>query len=81
MHVIFLSGLAEECGRSLVNSTGYIESPDSDNDGQYDHSVDCRWTIVGAENDTIELKMLKFDLEQDDMCSYDYLKVSIILFY
>ena len=65
------------CGEVLNDSSGTLRSPDSDNDGLYDHNVDCQWIIVVHQDTRVELKILSMDIEQDETCGYDFLRVNI----
>ena len=50
------------CGGTLTRLSGQIQSPDEDNDGVFDHGVECEWTLI-FENTIIELHMLRLDLK------------------
>ena len=64
-----------ECGEMLTTSTGQFSSPDIDNDGKYDYNVHCRWPIQVEDNHMIQLNILNIDIEEDQRCRYDFIKV------
>ncbi|KFB52683.1 AGAP003702-PA-like protein [Anopheles sinensis] len=43
--------------------------------GMYDNGADCEWTIVADPGLNVQLKFLSFELEEEKMCSYDYVEV------
>ncbi|XP_040175753.1 tolloid-like protein 1 isoform X2 [Anopheles arabiensis] len=43
--------------------------------GMYDNGADCEWTIVADSGQNVQLKFLSFELEEEKMCSYDYVEV------
>ena len=45
----------------MTKSSGQIQLPDEDNDGVFDHGVECEWTLL-FENTLIELRILRLDL-------------------
>ena len=47
MYICF-SALVHDCVKRITSNTGFIVSPDSNGDGQYDFNLDCQW-IVGVE--------------------------------
>lgn len=49
-----------------------IESPGS---GRYPPNKDCLWKLWLSENETLQLKFIEFDLEQDEQCNYDYVNI------
>ena len=67
----------EFCGKTLSQPSGFIFSPDWDNDGLYDLLVDCSWTITAEADERIELEILSIDIEVDETCDYDYIKVTL----
>ena len=69
----------QECDFLLRNSTGVITSLDVDNDGLYENGLHCMWAIFASENKVIELVILEMDIEFEDSCTFDYLKVSFTL--
>ena len=44
-------------------------------DTRYDENIQCRWTISAAENNFVEIRFTNFELEDDYLCTYDYVKV------
>ena len=51
--------------------TGWFSSVDQDNDGKYDRSLNCVWTIAAKEGHTIYLRTLFTDID----CENDVLMV------
>ena len=56
-----ISAYGTGCGGTVTRSSGQIQSPDVDNDGIFDHGVECEWTL-SFENTLIELHILRLDL-------------------
>ena len=57
-----ISAYGTGCGGTITRSSGQIQSPDVDNDGIFDHGVECEWTL-SFENTLIELHILRLDLK------------------
>ncbi|XP_063777593.1 cubilin [Pseudophryne corroboree] len=70
-------GPLQGCGGYLTNATGYIGSPDSNQDGKYDQNLDCVWNIVAPINKLINLTFTAFILEAESWgtCRYDFVKI------
>ena len=71
MFVWFPSGIQTRCGRTLSKTSGVLQSPDFDQDGYYDHNLECDWTIV-TEPGLIVLLLTQaesFDIEAG-FCKY-----------
>lgn len=64
-----------DCGESLTEPSGVFVSPDVDNNGKYEGNQDCLWTLTAQEHQVIYLKFIKFDIEFEDNCGYDYVEV------
>ena len=66
------------CGGTLKSSSGYITSPDFDDDGYYDFNVFCFWHIQVNPNASI---LYQFEYIQIEVttggCLTDYLRVSV----
>ena len=52
-----------------------INNHDFDGDGLYDNNLECTWTIITDQNNIVQLFIFEFDLEEDDWCRFDKLKV------
>ncbi|XP_053564875.1 embryonic protein UVS.2-like, partial [Bombina bombina] len=61
------------CGDSLTTSPGIITSPGYPN--LYPSSVDCMWLITGPPKAMILIKFDVFNLETNDYCIYDYVRI------
>lgn len=68
--------VVEECRFSLTAESGNILPPDKDGDGLYDNNVECKWTIVVAENKCVDLQVMFTDIEVTEECRQDALFVS-----
>lgn len=71
----FFTERERDCGESLTGPSGVFISPDVDNNGVYESNQDCLWTLTAPEHQVIYLKFIKFDLEFEDNCGYDYVEV------
>ena len=73
-----ISEFDDVCGNNETEWFGTIRSPDWNKDGLYDPMVDCFWTIVADDTDEIiELNIFAMDIELDEYCDYDYVKVRV----
>ena len=70
----------KSCGGVLTENTGWLASPDSDNDGLYDNDEDCWWFIIAEVYQAITINITDIDIEDNVVCGYDYLMVSLIHF-
>ena len=72
MCVSFLSGMQIPCGSALTDLSGLLRSPDFDQDGYYDHNLDCNWTIVTEPGHVVLLlaQEEEFDIEASGWCEY-----------
>ena len=70
----------KSCGGVLTENTGWLASPDSDSDGLYDNDEDCWWFITAEVYQAITINITDIDIEDNVVCGYDYLKVSLIHF-
>uniref|UniRef100_A0A7G3AGB7 Cubilin n=1 Tax=Lutzomyia longipalpis TaxID=7200 RepID=A0A7G3AGB7_LUTLO len=64
----------EGCGGVLTRPTGTISSPNYP--GIYPHHVHCYWTIKAPYGNAIELTITEFELEVNEDCVYDGLKIA-----
>jgi hypothetical protein len=71
--------VGQGCGGVINQTSGTIQSLDYDGDGQYENSLDCRWTKMAAANSIIVLNFTAFNLEPGDSCPYDYVEVGVSL--
>ncbi|XP_026854141.2 procollagen C-endopeptidase enhancer 2 isoform X1 [Electrophorus electricus] len=62
------------CGGRLDEPSGTLKTPNWP-DRDYPAGVTCSWHIVAPENQIIELKFEKFDVERDNYCRYDHVAV------
>ena len=75
---IFFFNLTErgqECGAFLTQPSGFIQSPDEDNDGTYENDQDCLWTISAPEGQIIQIKFSEFDIETHKTCDLDFVDI------
>lgn len=61
------------CGGVFRGESGVIISPNYPN--RYSHKSDCEYDIYAPEGKAIVLNMLDFGIEQNSMCTADYLEV------
>ncbi|KAK7162647.1 hypothetical protein R3I93_006858 [Phoxinus phoxinus] len=59
------------CGGLLEKPSGTIQTPNWP-DKDYPAGVTCAWHIVAPQDQIIELKFEKFDVERDSSCRYDH---------
>ena len=72
--MIFI-GVHDMCGGVLRGSSGRIRSPDTNNDGLHDLSVDCLWQIRVRDGKSVHLIVKSLAI----FCtSNNYLQVSYI---
>ena len=64
-----------DCGSVLSGSVGYFKPSDRQGVGQYDHNLDCMWTITAEANTDIHLLIVDIDIDSDMSCKFDFLKV------
>ncbi|XP_059358328.1 procollagen C-endopeptidase enhancer 2-like [Carassius carassius] len=62
------------CGGLLDEPSGTIKTPNWP-DKDYPAGVTCSWHIVAPQDQIIELKFEKFDVERDSYCRYDHVAV------
>ena len=74
---IHFSELIEVCSSEtyISGSTAMFTSMDTDNDGLYDANLDCVWIIEADELQIVKLHIQAIDIQEDDMCNYDFLEV------
>ena len=61
----------------IKSKSGFITSPDYDNDGLYDKNVDCLWTIQVEEGHFIRYMFQYIYIEDSDGCTKDTLWVRV----
>ena len=64
-----------QCGGTLNDSEGTFSVPFYKYEDRYDENIKCRWTIIATMNNFIEIRFTNFELEDDYLCTYDYVKV------
>ena len=60
----------------LPGTSGMFTSMDNDNNGLYDNNLDCTWIIEAEVWQSVNLHILNMDIQEDELCSHDYLIVS-----
>ena len=67
----------QDCGGSFNDSSGWISSPDVDDDGRYDSNADCWWSIDPGPSKEVALSFTLFEVGFFSYtCTNDYLEVS-----
>ena len=64
------------CGGVLYDQAGWLASPTTD-DGNYDNDENCWWFIVTDLYQAITINITDIDIEDNNVCGYDYLRVRI----
>lgn len=72
---LFLFILA--CGGSLSGNGGVFSSPSYPS--IYPNNKDCTWNLVGNAGERIRLSFVTFDLQDNFVCSNDYVEVNEVL--
>lgn len=65
-----------ECGGIIKDASEMIKSPmDTDGNGVYVSGAICQWLVYAPKGSVIQMSFLNFELEQDSMCKYDFVKI------
>ena len=65
----------------MADSEGTFSLPFYTYEDRYDENITCRWTIRANENNFIEIRFTNFEVEEDYLCAYDYVKVILNIFH
>jgi cubilin len=65
------------CGGTYTQNSGELKSPSQHVDGTYPHNLMCEFLIQLPANSKIQIKFLKFDLEENADCDFDFLEVGL----
>ena len=60
----------------MTKSSGWIASPDFDNDGEYDYYLNCYWTVLVKDTSVVVFQVLFVRIQFVDGCYQDFLEVS-----
>ncbi|XP_065076987.1 protein tolkin-like [Ochlerotatus camptorhynchus] len=73
----FFASHSTACGGHLraTNKVKHIYSHAKFGTGMYDNGADCEWSIEADSNKNVQLKFLTFDVEEERVCSYDFVEV------
>ena len=63
----------------MAGPVGYFHPSTRENTGQYDHNLDCRWTITPEDETEIHLLIVDIDIDPDTACRFDFLKVQVLV--
>lgn len=77
-HYSFFSGFLKDLYTTLNKTSGWISAPGLDEDGEYDHNLDCYWIVQYGESYTVLYQFLYVMVEYTYDCENDYLYVSYI---
>lgn len=61
------------CGGQLTSSQGSIVSPNYPQ--PYPVNADCEWLIRVSEGSVVSVTVVEIDIEEHQICMYDYLQV------
>ncbi|XP_060536860.1 cubilin [Cylas formicarius] len=61
------------CGGILTDPVGEIKSPNYPRG--YPPNIECKWIIKVAPGNSIEITFIEIDVEKDDVCDYDFIKI------
>jgi len=64
-----------DCGGAITAGGTIIKSPGYDEFGNYFNNLNCLWTIDMPDASGIALYAEEFNVESDDTCRYDFLKI------
>ena len=73
--IFWISATNKVCNETLTSSSGWIASPDFDDDGYYDHYLNCFWTVHVKDNDVVFFQVLFVQIQYAEGCLHDYLEV------
>ena len=62
-----------DCGGNFSDASGVLTSPNYP--GNYPDDADCTFLISGPDDSYISFTITNMDIEDDDECSYDVLKI------
>ncbi|KAK7483332.1 hypothetical protein BaRGS_00025392, partial [Batillaria attramentaria] len=62
------------CGGNFTSQVGILRSPDHPTN--YSHNLNCVYVISRPEGERITLTFDEFDLQEDDECTFDHLKIT-----
>ena len=74
----FLAAQSKDCGGIVTKPSGWITSPDLDQDGFYDFNLNCSWIIEVAEYKLIAFQLLYLEIVPSEDCLVDRFLVSIV---
>ncbi|XP_072033288.1 cubilin-like [Amphiura filiformis] len=63
-----------DCDTSLTTPSGFFESPGYPN--LYPNNRDCQYRITAEHGMAVEINFEEFELEYQDECTYDYVKIT-----
>lgn len=78
-HVPVIGDLGE-CDERIKQPSGFIHSPDLDNDGEYETYQNCLFTIIAPELQVIYMMFTEFDIEFSQDCGYDFVDIREVCF-
>ena len=60
---------------NIKEKSGWLTAPDFDGDGNYDHNLQCRWTVEAEINHVVAAQILHLDIQDSEDCKSDFLWV------
>ena len=74
--VASFSGFTQSCGGFLTGTSGWVASPDIDEDGFYGNNEHCLWIIETGIGKSVQIEFQYVDIEEELVCAYDFVTVS-----
>jgi cubilin len=65
-----------QCGGIISDERELIKPPmETDSSGFYQSNAKCQWLVFAPVGFVIQINVLNFELEQDNQCKYDFVKI------
>ena len=66
------------CGGIFTTAYGTMSAPEEGSDKLYPNNAYCLWYLYVFEDKAIQIRFHEMDIEEDMVCEYDYIKVSVL---
>ena len=60
----------------MTGTSGWVASPDIDEDGFYGNNERCLWIIETGIGKSVQIQFQYVDIEEELVCAYDFVTVS-----